>query len=386
MLAREVNELRIKNYLPLYDGKSKQEIEAILFQSILDILHKKYGTQPDQAIEKRVRQEWHAMEVNENTLDVAVLHELCLWMRQEGYAYWLNGYAGSSFILYLLGVTAANPLPAHCLCPQCRSVKWNTQYKSGFDLPQSFTVCAVDGSAMEADGQDIPWQNLWGYASKPSSLDIRIEAKLREPLYCFLEKHWLCKLYPESAPYVPYHKHPSLFRFSHITFDALTDKEAAIQDFYKIKIDASCVTAALKNWKNLVGAETDMLEAVEPPKSFADLVSLYGLLHIAGIRESDRIWMERHSCCPLDMIVFTDDVYQYLLDHGFLEKDAWAGAQRVKSGKGLLPLQKDMNASEDRRILEQLEAVRYLFPKAHAVEHVIFLLKTGYAFHSDNSG
>ena len=91
MLAREVNELRIKNYLPLYDGKSKQEIEAILFQSILDILHKKYGTQPDQAIEKRVRQEWHAMEVNENTLDVAVLHELCLWMRQEGYAYWLNG-------------------------------------------------------------------------------------------------------------------------------------------------------------------------------------------------------------------------------------------------------------------------------------------------------
>lgn len=265
-------------------------------------------------------------------------------------------------------------------------MKWNTQYKSGFDLPQSFTVCAVDGSAMEADGQDIPWQNLWGYASKPSSLDIRIEAKLREPLYCFLEKHWLCKLHPESSPYVPYPKHPSLFRFSHITFDTLTDKEAAIQDFYKIKIDASCVTAALENWKKLVCAETNTLEAVEPPKSFADLVSLYGLLHIAGIRESDRIWMERHSCCPLDMIVFTDDVYQYLLDHGFLEKDAWAGAQRVKSGKGLLPLQKDMNASEDRRILEQLEAVRYLFPKAHAVEHVIFLLKTGYAFHSDNSG
>ena len=146
------------------------------------------------------------------------------------------------------------------------------------------------------------------------------------------------------------------------------------------------MTAALKNWKNLVGAETDMLEAVEPPKSFADLVSLYGLLHIAGTGESYRVWMEQQGYRPSDMVVFTDDVYQYLLDHGFLEKDAWAGAQRVKSGKGLPPLQKNMTASEDRRILEQLEAVRYLFPKAHAVEHVIFLLKTGYAFHSENSG
>lgn len=378
----------LKKFSSLYADKSKHEIEADLFQNIQDALHEKYGPHPDQAIAERVHQEWHAMEVNKNTLDVAVLHELCLWMRREGYAYWLNGCGGSSFILYLLGVTEGNPLPAHCLCPKCRSVKWNPLYKSGFDLPQSFAVCDADGSTMETDGQDIPWQALWGYGGKPASLDIRIDATLREPLYRFLENQWLCKLYPESSPVVPHPNHPSLFRFSHITFDALVGEPCAPQGFYKAKVDASCVPVALENWKSLLraGEKEHFLENMDPPESFADLISLYGLFHSAGTWDSDcALMLYSLGYRPSSLIAFREDVYWYLLDHGFLEKDAWAGAQRVRLGKALPLMNKDMSNARDRWVLERLKTIRYLVSKAHAVEHIFFLLKTGHAFYSDDS-
>ena len=66
----------------LYADKSTHEIETVLFHNIETFLHKKYGQNPDRAIVERVHQEWNAIEVNGNALDVAILHELCKWMRQ----------------------------------------------------------------------------------------------------------------------------------------------------------------------------------------------------------------------------------------------------------------------------------------------------------------
>lgn len=68
----------LDNFSFLYADKSKQEIEAALHQNIKSALCEKYGQQPDKAITKRVRREWHAIEVNGNIFDVAVLHELCV--------------------------------------------------------------------------------------------------------------------------------------------------------------------------------------------------------------------------------------------------------------------------------------------------------------------
>ena len=60
------------NFLFLYADKSMHEIEAELFQNIQNTRHEKYGPQTNPAIAERIRQEWHAMEGNENALDVAI--------------------------------------------------------------------------------------------------------------------------------------------------------------------------------------------------------------------------------------------------------------------------------------------------------------------------
>ncbi len=365
-----------EDFVFLYADKSEQEIEAALFQNIETALYEKYGPEPDEVMAKRVRQEWHAIEVNGNIYDVAVLHELCAWMRSSGYAYWLNGSTGSSFILYLLGVAAANPLPAHYFCPKCHAVKWNDHYKSGFDLPSSFAVCDNDGSAMQTDGQDIPWQTLWGYGKTPSSLNILITAELREPLYPFFENHWLRKIDASIRPDVPYPQHTSLFRFSHITFDALAVTRPLPKDFHKRTVDASCVSTALENWEIFVREADENLEDITPPEDFADLVYLSGLFRSSGTWDEECAFLiDRLNYSPSDMIAFVEDVYQYMLDHDFIEKDAWEAAQSVKRGKGLPFARVNMLTARDRWVLSRIDTVRYLFPKAHIIEWIFFMLK-----------
>lgn len=72
-----------------------------------------------------------------------------------------------------------------------------------------------------------------------------------------------------------------------------------------------------------------------------------------------------------------------MLDHDFIDKDAWEAAQSVKKGKGLPFFQEEMFVSRDRWVLSRIDAIQYLFPKAHAVEWIFFMLKTG-QYSSDN--
>lgn len=360
----------------LYADKSTHEIETVLFHNIETFLHKKYGQNPDRAIVERVHQEWNAIEVNGNALDVAILHELCKWMRQAGYAYWLNGNTGSSFILYLLGVAAVNPLPAHYLCPKCHSVRWEKYYKSGFDLPPDFCSCGNGRNFMQADGHDIPWQILWEYDGKPKELHIKIDTTLQVHLCHFFDNHWLKRIDSGIVPIVSLPEHKTSFRFSNIIFDLMSPNTSGLHDSFANSVDASCIAAALKNWKYLIPGTADELENITPPETFADLIYLYGLFVSTGTWDEECEFMIEHLCYPpSEMIAFTDDVYQYMVDHEFIEKDALQAAQCVKYGKKLPFFRTEMVVSRDRWVLPRFAAIQYLFPKAHAVEHILFMLK-----------
>lgn len=372
-----------ENFPFFYAGKSQHEIEAILFHNIEAALYEKYGRKADKAIVERVHQEWNAIETNNNVLDVAILHELCNWMRQAGYAYWLNGNTGSSFILYLLGVAAVNPLPAHYLCPKCHAVRWGKYYKSGFDLPPDFCSCGNGRNLMQVDGHDIPWQMLWEYDGKPKELHIKIDPILQEHLCRFFENHWLKRIDSSIVPIVSLSENKTFFRFSNITFDLMSKETSGVHNFFANSVDVSYTATALKNWKYLVHGTADELENITPPETFADLIYLYGLFVSTGTWDEEcEFMMERLCYPPSEMIAFVDDVFQYMLDHGFIKKDALQAAQRVKNGENLPFFRTEMVASRDRWVLPRLETIQYLFPKAHAIEHILFMLKTRYSsFH-----
>lgn len=173
--------------LMLYAKSTPEEIGRLLWAAAHENLLRTYGAEP--TARRRLDEEWQAVKRNGSLPEVAVLHELTLWMKREGRPFWLPGGAGASFLLYLLGVTRGDPL-------RCGP--------------------AEDG------GQVIPWPVLWP-DGRPSRFEVRLAADAREEVRDWLRGHWLFALYPELPLAYPT---PDRIHFSHIQLNfTLSDTE-----------------------------------------------------------------------------------------------------------------------------------------------------------------
>ncbi|HHU61542.1 MAG TPA: hypothetical protein GXZ55_06265 [Natronincola sp.] len=74
-------------------------------------------------------------------------------------------------------------------------------------------------------------------------------------------------------------------------------------------------------------------------------------------------------------ITFRDDVFHYLLKHNYSKKEAWLGMEKVYRGQGLEDYTYGMMLASDSWVLSQCDEIRYLFPKAHAIEYILFRIK-----------
>ena len=364
------------NYSYIFSDMSAADIEADLHSKIYSALHSLYSTSPDPTVAKRVREEWHAMERTNTVLDVAALYELSLWLKKSGKPYWLRAHAGSSFILYLLGITSGNPLPPHFRCPECHSILWMPFYPDGFDLPEE-AYCAKDNASLTADGHDVPWQTLWGYGEHQPVFDVDLPKSLYDKFAVLLESHWLGRLKADAVPFSPYERGIKCVKFSSLSLMFVLDEKEISPEFHSRHFTASDMPLIISNWEPLV-QYTESAESEFPePDSFSDILALSGLLHSTGAWDDDCGFMlERLGYSLSDMIAFRDDVYSYLLAHGFPEKDAWRGMNRARKGLELPLVTDEMLAARDKWVLNRLERIRYLFPKAHAVEYIFFKLKS----------
>lgn len=364
------------NYSYMFSDMSAADIESSLHSKVYFALHSQYGVSPDPAIETRVNEEWHVMERTNTVLDIAALYELSLWMKKSGEPYWLRGCAGSSFVLYLLGITSGNPLPSHFHCPECHKISWMPYYSDGFDLPDE-AYCANDNASLTGDGHCIPWQTLWGYGDNQPVFDIDLPKHLYDKFAVLLESHWLGRLKADAVPFSPYERNIKCIKFSNLSFMFVLNKNEIAPDFHLRQFAASDLPHILSNWEPLVQYPEDAETEFPEPDSFSDILALSGLLHSTGAWDKDCVFMlDRLGYSLSDMIAFRDDVYSYLLAHDFLEKDAWHGMNRVRKGLELPLITDEMLTSRDKWVLNRLERIRYLFPKAHAVEYIFFKLKS----------
>lgn len=112
------------------------------------------------------------------------------------------------------------------------------------------------------------------------------------------------------------------------------------------------------------------------PCSVADFIGLIGLLHSVGAwDEITEMMVTEMGYSYSDLICFRDDVFSYLTEHDFLEKESWKGMESVRKGRGLPFFNQEMVAARDKWVLARLEQVHYLFPKADVVENLMFRLK-----------
>lgn len=160
-------------------------------------LHDKYGKNVPKPILDRYQSELHNIISHGFASYYVLASMLAKRSRDLGYLHYLEdyfgGYAGGSFVVYLMGISETNPLPPHLYCPKCKRVEFvdAKQYPSGFDL-NGFGVeppiCPQCGERLVGDGHNIPVEFFAGYdGERIPEFQMRFASDIQQNMIQYLE-------------------------------------------------------------------------------------------------------------------------------------------------------------------------------------------------------
>lgn len=311
----------IKRYAYKYIGLNDKEIEAKLHSEIIDALHKKYGANPDLRILKQVREEWEAIKQAGLIKEVAFLDEFTFWLRKEGYSYQMMDETAGSLILYLLKVTAPNPLPAHLYCEQCHTVQWMPEHMNGFDIPPDH--CDFDGCKRYGDGHNLVWQFVWKYYKGDKGLFFMLIPYLFEDyMEDFLANHWLRPVEPVEIDMWDEETDTKALVWGKIQFSYF---EGTDEMDYDMVFDARCMELAHIPWldRQFSCRENGFIDAMKipQPKTFAELIIDYELVYSPWLDMLDHLF-RKGGFSAEKLLIFTEDVFNSLMKYQYSENDA----------------------------------------------------------------
>jgi len=348
-------------YLP------KHAIEESIEADIHTALHRKYGTNPDPLIVKRMRQELTALREVDATAELAAVYEFSAWLKHNKHPYWLGGTAVSGLIPYLQGIHDVNPLPPHLYCPVCQKDIWQDGYKDGFDTPAG--VCPECGGLMQGDGHNLVWQEYASYGRVPTYV-FYLPYDMQPLIMDWLDSHWLRKYMGDQWEAAqPYEDH--LVRGNmHFWFEL--DRDEISPDFYNVNIDANSKADLIQMVTN------DKYYHRNPyPKDIGELLTQLGFRKTVwkedevarNILLQNKIsWKNIPSC--------REEVFFYLKEHDFIDKDAFRGMTSVRKGKDLPVVTEDMRAAEDYWKAEYFNQIDWMPSKAMLLQKLFFELNS----------
>ena len=367
VLARASKHYTIQQmYCGAYTFLPKRGIEEMLEEELLFAQRFKYGKQQDPQIFKRVRQEWTALLEVDAIAELAAVYEFSAWLKHNKHPYRLGGTAVSGLIPYLLGIHDVNPLPPHLFCPKCQKVIWKSDYKDGFDIPPE--TCPECGGLMPGDGHNLVWQEYASYGHMPTYV-FYLPNDMQQQIIDWLENHWLRKYMGnqwEAAQAYETHlaRGNMLFCFS-------LDRDEISPDFYSSHIDASSKADLIQ-----IATQDEYYRRNPYPKDMGELLTQLGFRKTVwkedevarNILLQNKIsWRNIPSC--------REEVFFYLKEHDFIEKDAFRGMTSVRKGKGLPVVTEDMRTAEDYWKVDYFNQIDWMPSKAMVLQRLFFGIK-----------
>ncbi len=356
-----------------YADTNAKELEKILYQEIFDALFEKYGTEPDPLITQRVKDEWLALKINNTIIDIAVLNELTTWLKEQKIIYSPRLKCNSSLILYLLGITKINPLPAHYYCPHCKKVHWQENYKCGLDLPQP-EICVNDHKPTTVDGFNIPHNYYFNNFRESGYFLIYVPSNSENTITEFFQNHWHASITPPTIEEA-HHYNGTINRieFSNISIWGILKPVA--KHIIKPTLDINAEDLIL---------EAQHFAAVTTPKlnvemnCFSDLLSYLGIYKSSYTDDFPLITLINNlKYTPQSLLSFREDLFKYFLQHGLDEKTAYQATENLRKGKKVIDkfVTDEMKLAADKWVIALCKELMYLPSKAEVLEDLFYKLQ-----------
>lgn len=351
-------------YCGAYAFLSKREIGDFLEEELRYCWYRKYGKIQNA---KRLLHEWVALLEVDTITELAAVYEFTAWLKENKHPYRLCGTALTGFVPYLLGLHEINPLPPHLYCPVCKKVIWRRDYKDGFDIPPE--VCPKCGGLMRGDGHNLVWQEYAGYGRMPTYV-FYLPYDMKPLISDWLDNHWLRKFMGNQWELVQPYEHHLVRGNMHFRFEL--DRDEISPDFHNISIDANYKADLIK-----MVTKDEYYRSNPYPKDMGELLTQL------GFRKT--IYKEEEAACNIlrqnkiawrNVPVYREDVFFYLKEHDFIDKDAFRGMTSVRKGRGLPVVAEDMRAAEDSWKGEYFNQIDWLPSKATLLEKLFFSLKS----------
>lgn len=344
----------------------KQNMEINIKKLCDDALKGKYGEYANKEITSRLANELEVIENSDTGKYYILAKEVAERLRNENIPFFPRGYAGASFVAYLLGITETNPLQPHYYCLKCKSTEFinDKQVYSGFDLIMNRRFCKC-GEELCADGHNIDSVMFTGvYGGKLPKFDfcvppseVKRATQLKELLTC-----------------------------SHKT-DNIKISESKLLGFLNHKIclrsTLNADLSAILNKKTYtdLGMNSDFFDELViavKPHTFSDFVRLLGLYHGTNIWRNNVENLDANERDMREIPVFADDILNLMVESGASKEYAYKVANDVRRGSvskiDEACVFMEQQGAIPYRNIEIIKKIRYTFPKPYAVEEAKLLL------------
>lgn len=355
-----------------YIPNAKEELKQVCY----DAAYQKYGNPLPKLIENRLLEELQA--IGKHSLESMYLLPIKLAEKCKELNSMVlpRGCSGNSLILYLGGLTKVNPLPPHYYCHSCKLTEFVTEEtcNSGLDFvtPEKEKTCPKCGVNLQGDGNRLDYEFLMGAdGSKLPDIEFEIDFSYQQELVSYLQT-----FIPEDPNLKIANDRFRLRLIDSPEISLLKKLEILTgvpsDDIHPAKVDIPAF-CSMGNYDGIL-SYPELFQTYQP-KTFSDLVTIYGIHH-GTWRQDEKISLQK---AHQGAFVFRDDIMAQLCDADIDKAEAFRISEIVRKGCGaelseeLVQLMLSHHISRER--IEDMRNILYLFPKAHVTEFFLIVCK-----------